>query len=224
VETLSTVVKIMLNGPDWFKAIGTPESAGTKLLSVAGDCGKPGVYEVEFGTTIREVLELVEAKSVQAVQIGGPSGACINPEMFDHRIAFEDLSTGGAFVIFGKDRDLLKDVVTNYIDFFTEESCSSCAPCRSLTVILRDKLNKLLNGFGTMNDIDELYRWGQFMKQANRCGLGQTAANPILTTIENFRPLYDALLTSDEDYISEFDMDKAVEESCKYVDRVPNVH
>lgn len=224
VETLSTVVKIMLNGPDWFKAIGTPESAGTKLLSVAGDCEKPGVYEFEFGTKVSEVLDLVGATSVQAVQIGGPSGVCINPEMFDKGISFEDLSTGGAFIVIGKDRDLLRDVVTNYIDFFIEESCSSCAPCRSLTMILRGKLQKLLNGHGTMNDIDELYKWGQFMKQANRCGLGQTAANPILTTIENFRPLYEALVKTDEDYMSEFDMNKAVEESCKYVDRIPNVH
>ncbi|MCD4725472.1 MAG: NAD(P)H-dependent oxidoreductase subunit E [Bacteroidales bacterium] len=224
VETLSTVVKIMLNGPDWFKAIGTPESAGTKLLSVAGDCKNPGVYEFEFGTKVSEVLDLVGATSVQAVQVGGPSGVCINPEMFDKGISFEDLSTGGAFIVIGKDRDLLRDVVTNYIDFFIEESCSSCAPCRSLTMILRGKLQKLLNGHGTMNDIDELYKWGQFMKQANRCGLGQTAANPILTTIENFRPLYEALVKTDEDYMSEFDMNKAVEESCKYVDRIPNVH
>ena len=81
-----------------------------------------------------------------------------------------------------------------------------------------------MNGFGTMKDIDELYSWSKYMKQANRCGLGQTAANPIMTTIENFRPLYEALVTTDEEYVSEFDMDKAVQASCNYVDRVPNIH
>jgi [NiFe] hydrogenase diaphorase moiety large subunit len=224
VETLSTVVKIMLHGADWFKAIGTRESAGTKLLSISGDCKTPGVYEVEYGMTINEMLELVGASSVQAVVVGGPSGTIINESMLNHTISFEELPTGGAMVIIGKDRNLLKEVVVEYMDFFIDESCSSCAPCRSLTVILKNKVEKLLNGFGTKNDIDELYSWGKYMKQANRCGLGQTAANPIMTTIENFRPLYEALVKTDADYVSEFNMDAAVEESCKYVDRVPNVH
>jgi [NiFe] hydrogenase diaphorase moiety large subunit len=224
VETLSLVVKIMLNGADWFKALGTRESAGTKVLSISGDCRKPGVYELEYGTTINEMLELVGATSVQAVQVAGPSGVCIGPDKFHQSIAFEDLPTGGAMVVIGKDRDLLKEVVLNYMDFFIDESCSSCAPCRSLTVILKNKLLKLMNGYGTAKDIDELYSWSKYMKQANRCGLGQTAANPIMTTIENFRPLYEALIKSEDDYVSEFDMDKAVQASCKYVDRVPNIH
>jgi [NiFe] hydrogenase diaphorase moiety large subunit len=224
VETLSNVVKIMINGADWFKAIGTRESAGTKVLSISGDCRKPGVYELEYGTTINEMLELVGATSVQAVQVAGPSGVCIGPDKFHQKIAFEDLPTGGAMIVIGKDRDLLKEVVLNYMDFFIDESCSSCAPCRSLTVILKNKLLKMMNGYGTAKDIDELYSWSKHMKQANRCGLGQTAANPIMTTIENFRPLYEALIKSEDDYVSEFDMDKAVQASCKYVDRVPNIH
>ncbi|MBE9483632.1 MAG: hypothetical protein IMY74_02225, partial [Bacteroidetes bacterium] len=224
VETLSTVVKIILHGADWFRAIGTEESAGTKVLSVSGDCRKPGVYEVEYGMTVNEMLEMVDADSVQAVQVAGPSGVCIGPDKFDQKISFEQLPTGGAMIVIGKDRDLLKEVALNYMDFFIEESCSSCAPCRSLTVILKNKLLKLMNGFGTMNDIDELYDWSKYMKQANRCGLGQTAANPIMTTIDNFRPLYEALVKTDDEFVSEFDMDKAVEASCKYVDRVPNVH
>lgn len=224
VETLSTVVKIMLHGAEWFKAIGTRESAGTKMLSISGDCKHAGVYEVEYGMTVREMLDMVGATSVQAVQVGGPSGACINESMFDQAISFEELPTGGAMIVIGKDRNLLREIVIPYMDFFIDESCSSCAPCRSLTVILKNKLVKLLNGYGTKTDIDELYTWGQYMKQANRCGLGQTAANPILSTIDNFRPLYEALVKTDEDYVSEFDMDKAVAGSCNYVGRVPNVH
>lgn len=223
VETLSTVVKIMLHGADWFKALGTRESAGTKVLSISGDCRKPGVYEVEYGITINDMLDMVGATSVQAVQVAGPSGVCIGPDKFHQKISFEELPTGGAMIVIGKDRDLLKDVVLNFMDFFIDESCSSCAPCRSLTIILKNKLIKLMNGYGTNKDIDELYSWSKYMKQANRCGLGQTAANPIMTTIENFRPLYEALVKTDDEYVSEFDMDKAVQASCNYVDRIPNI-
>ncbi len=220
VETLSAVVKVMVKGADWFKAMGTKESSGTKMLSVSGDCKNPGVYEIEWGMTIRELLEMAGATSVQAVQVGGPSGVCINPTQFHREIAFEDLATGGSMIVIGKNRNLLKDVVVNFMDFFIEESCSSCAPCRSLTVILRNKLQKILDGYGTRNDIRELHDWAKYMKLANRCGLGQTAANPVLSTIENFRPLYEDLVT-DEEFVSTFDLEAAVADSCEYVGRIP---
>ncbi len=223
VETLACVTKILLNGSDWFKAMGTKESAGTKLLSISGDCQKPGVYEVEWGMTIHEMLEMVGASSVQAVQVGGPSGSCIGPSQFTRKIAFEDLPTGGSMIVIGKGRDLLKDYVLNFMDFFIEESCSSCGPCRSLTVILRNKLLRILEGNGTRHDIDELYAWSKVGKAANRCGLGQTSANPIITTIENFRNLYDDLVQTNQEYLSIFNMDQAVAESCEVVGRVPNI-
>lgn len=221
VETLSAVVKIMVKGYDWFKAIGTRESAGTKLLSISGDCKHPGVYEVEWGMTIREMLEMAGASSVQAVQVGGPSGVCINPTQFHRTIAFEDLATGGSMIVIGKQRNLLTDVVVNFMDFFIEESCSSCAPCRALTVILRNKLQKILDGNGSVADINELHQWTKYMKAANRCGLGQTAANPILSTIENFRQLYEDLVASQEEFVSTFDLEAAVADSCDYVGRIP---
>jgi [NiFe] hydrogenase diaphorase moiety large subunit len=221
VETLSVVVKIMVKGAEWFKAMGTKESAGTKLLSISGDCKHPGVYEIEWGMTIRELLELAGATSVQAVQVGGPSGTCINPTQFHREISFEDLATGGAMIVIGKQRNLLKDVVVNFMDFFIEESCSSCAPCRSLTVILRNKLQKILNGHGSRKDINELYQWTKYMKASNRCGLGQTAANPILSTIENFRQLYEDLAVHEEEFVSTFNMEEAVADSCAYVGRIP---
>ncbi|HNQ84187.1 MAG TPA: NADH-ubiquinone oxidoreductase-F iron-sulfur binding region domain-containing protein, partial [Bacteroidales bacterium] len=221
VETLSAVVKIMVKGADWFKAMGTKESAGTKLLSVAGDCKHPGVYEIEWGTTIRELLEMVGATSVQAVQVGGPSGVCINPTQFHREIAFEDLATGGSMIIIGKQRNLLKEVVVNFMDFFIEESCSSCVPCRSLTVILKNKLQKILDGKGSRLDVNELYEWTKYMKAANRCGLGQTAANPVLSTIENFRQLYDDLVIPEEEFVSTFNLEAAVADSCAYVGRIP---
>jgi [NiFe] hydrogenase diaphorase moiety large subunit len=221
VETLSSVVKIMVKGADWFKAMGTKESAGTKLLSVSGDCKHPGVYEIEWGMTIRELLELVGATSVQAVQVGGPSGVCINPTQFQREIGFEDLATGGSMIVIGKQRNLLREVVVNFMDFFIEESCSSCAPCRSLTVILKNKLQKILDGKGSRADVNELYQWTKYMKAANRCGLGQTAANPILSTIENFRQLYEDLVIPEEEFVSTFDLEAAVADSCEYVGRIP---
>jgi [NiFe] hydrogenase diaphorase moiety large subunit len=221
VETLSAVVKIMVKGAEWFKAMGTKESAGTKLLSISGDCKHPGVYEIEWGMTIRELLELSGATSVQAVQVGGPSGTCINPTQFQREISFEDLATGGSIIVIGKQRNLLKEVVVNFMDFFIEESCSSCAPCRSLTVILRNKLQKILDGRGSRKDVNDLYQWTKYMKASNRCGLGQTAANPILSTIENFRQLYEDLVIPEEEFVSSFNMEEAVADSCAYVGRIP---
>jgi [NiFe] hydrogenase diaphorase moiety large subunit len=223
VETLCSVPKIILEGADWFKSMGTGESAGTKLLSISGDCNQPGVYEVEWGLTVKELLKMVGASDVQAVQVGGPSGTCIDPSQFNRSIAFEDLATGGSIIIIGKDRDLLKDYVLNFMDFFIEESCGSCAPCRSLNLILKNKLLKIMAGNGTKKDIDELLEWSQVGKATNRCGLGQTAANPIITTIEHFRSLYEGYIQTDSDFVSSFDMSQAVAESCEIVGRVPNI-
>ena len=223
VETLCKAVSVIDHSADWFLSFGTTDSSGTKLLSISGDCNKPGVYEVEWGTTIATLLKRVGTTDVQAVQIGGPSGVCINPSQFDRQISFEDLPTGGAMIIIGKERDLLHEYVLPYMEFFIEESCSSCVPCRSLTVILRNKLQKILDGKGTKKDIDELYTWSCYDRVANRCGLGQTAANPIITTIENFRELYDNLVTPEEVFISTFNMAEAVAESCEAVGRVPKL-
>lgn len=223
VETLCKVVPIILNEADWFKTLGTKESAGTKFLSISGHCKKPGVYEVEWGMTINEMLEMVGATSVQAVKVGGPSGTCIDPSHFGRSIAFEDLATGGSMIIIGEKHNLLQDFILPFTNFFIEESCGSCAPCRSLTMVLRDKLIKIMDGNGTRKDIDELYDWARLGKTANRCGLGQTAANPIITSIENFRNLYEDLVKTDEDYLSAFNMEQAVAESCEVVGRVPNI-
>ena len=223
VESLCSVVQIISEGADWFKSFGTSESAGTKLLSISGDCKKPGIYEVEWGITMRTLIERVGAKDVQAIQVGGPSGVCISPSKFNRRIAFEDLATGGALIFISKERDLLRDYVLNFMNFFIDESCGSCGPCRSLNVILRDKLLKILDGKGSKKDIDELHKWAGIGKSVNRCGLGQTAANPIITTLENFRHLYMSFVETRETFVSAFDMETAVAESCEAVGREPNL-
>ncbi len=222
VETLCAVAKVMHNGAKWYRSLGTLDSTGSKLVSVSGDCAKPGVYEIEWGFTVNEVLELVGATDVQAVQVGGPSGKCIAPKEFNRKLAYEDLATGGSLIIFNNKRDLIEDVVLNFTNFFIEESCGSCVPCRAMTVQFKKKLEKILNGNGVKQDIEQMLSWEKVM-QSNRCGLGQTAANPILSTINNFRELYDKKINKDKDFISDFDLKAAVAESCKTANRIPNI-
>jgi len=220
VESLSSVTKIISNGSEWFKSMGTKESSGTKLLSISGDLKYPGTFEVEWGMTINEMLEMAGATDVKAVQVGGPSGRLIGSNEFHRTICYEDLPTGGAMIVIGEDKSIL-DVVMNFMEFFIDESCGSCAPCRYLTVILRNKLKKIIDGKGVASDLDEIVHWGKQMKIANRCGLGQSAANPILTSIENFRLEYEAKIEKGKDFDTEFDLDSAIIESARAVGRFP---
>jgi [NiFe] hydrogenase diaphorase moiety large subunit len=218
VETLCAVVKVVLNGGDWYKEFGTIESTGTKLLSVSGDCHYPGVYEVEWGFSVNDIIEMVGAEHVQAVQVGGPSGACIAPNEFDRILGYEDLATGGSLIIIGEHRDVLKDVVLNFIEFFIDESCGSCTPCRTIPLMLRGKLKKILSGRGVMQDIMDMERWSLMMK-ANRCGLGHTAANPITSTLRNLRHLYLAKIQKEKEFDMGFDLESAREEALLATNR-----
>lgn len=223
VETLCSVVKVILNGADWYRSFGTAESTGTKLLSISGDCRNPGVYEVAWGFSVNDILEMVgKVGNVQAVQVGGPSGSLIAPNEFNRTLGYEDLATGGSLIIFGEQRDLLTEVVLNFTDFFIEESCGSCSTCRILPSVLRAKLLKILNARGVEQDIEDMVNWGKYLK-ASRCGLGQTAANPILSSIKNFRHLYEDKVQSRKDYDTGFDLSKAVKEACEITGRVPNI-
>jgi len=223
VETFCSAVKIIEEGAAWYKAMGIPESAGTKLLSISGDCKAPGIYEIEWGMTISEMFEMVGATEVQAVQVAGPSGICIPPSQFNRKIAIEDLPTGGSMIVIGKHRDILKEVVLNFMEFFEDESCGSCVTCRSFNMILRKQIEKVVEGHGIKTDIDNMIAWSEIIRKTTRCGLGQTSSNPITTTIKNFRELYDKRV-KDVDYQSDFDMHKAVAESCEVVGRIPNIH
>ena len=210
VETLCSVVQVMLHGPEWYNRLGTEKSKGTKVLCVSGDCAKPGIYEVEWGFSVNDILKEAGADDVQAVQVGGPSGACIGPGEFGRVLAYEDLATGGSFIIIGAQRDLLNDVVLNFARFFRAESCGSCVPCRALTGMAQVILERIIAGKGTAGDVERLGSWQKIMRN-NRCGLGQTALNPITTTIKNFRPLYDARLAQgDPRFEPSFDLAAAV--------------
>ena len=222
VETLAKVTKIMKKGNEWFVGLGTQESAGTKLMSISGDCHYPGVYEIEWGHSIYDILEMVGAEAVQAVQVGGPSGTLIGPNQLARHLGYEDLGTGGALIIFHESRDLLKEVVMNYTEFFIEESCGSCSTCRNIPVLLKDKLQKILDGHGVVQDIDDLLDWSKLLK-LSRCGLGHTAANPIVTSIQNFRHLYEKRVLRDREFETGFNLADAVRESCEAAGRPSNI-
>jgi [NiFe] hydrogenase diaphorase moiety large subunit len=222
VETFCSMVKIIENGSTWYRSLGTNESSGTKLLSISGDCEKPGVYEVEWGMTIREMLEMVGAKDVQAVQVAGPSGICVPTSQFDRKIAIEDLPTGGSMIVIGKHRDIINDVVLNFMEFFEEESCGSCVTCRSFNMILTKQVRKVVEGRAIKTDLDNMVAWSNIMRKTSRCGLGQTSGNPVLTTLENFPDLYKSRV-EDLEYKSDFDMDKAILEACEVVGRPARV-
>lgn len=220
VETLAVAAQIVVRGADWFKGLGTPKSAGTKLLSISGDCPRPGVYEIEFGTTVRELLELAGAPEAKAVQVGGPSGACVPRSGFDRKICFSDLATGGSVIVFGPDRDIF-EVVGNFMDFFIEESCGWCVPCRAGNVLLKKKFEKVIQGRASEQDLADLEEWGKLVKCTSRCGLGQTSPNPILTTLQNFRALYEAKIQKGRGFVPDFDLAAAIQEGCAAANRQP---
>ncbi|RFT16969.1 MAG: Group 3d [NiFe] NAD-reducing hydrogenase subunit HoxF [Candidatus Saccharicenans subterraneus] len=218
VETLATATQIITRGASWFRSMGTPVSAGTKLLSVSGDCERPGIYEVEYGLTVKELLEMVGAKDTLAVQVGGPSGNCISEAGFGRKICFSDLPTGGSIIIFNRGRDLFS-VVRNFLDFFIEESCGWCVPCRAGNVLLKKKFEKIASGLGTVQDLKEIEAWGKIIKSMSRCGLGQTSPNPVLTTLASFRELYESRVNKEADFIPEFDLSRAVAEASAITGR-----
>jgi [NiFe] hydrogenase diaphorase moiety large subunit len=222
VETLAKVVKIVKKGNAWFRELGTPDSSGTKLLSISGDCRFPGVYEIQWGHSIYDILQMVGATETQAVQVGGPSGILINANQLPRKLGYEDLGTGGSLIIFHESRDLIREVVMNFTEFFIEESCGSCSTCRNTPVLLKQKLQKILDGHGVVQDIDDLLEWSKNLK-FSRCGLGHTAANPIVTSIQNFRHLYERLVQRDREYDTGFSLNEAVRESCEAANRLPIV-
>jgi [NiFe] hydrogenase diaphorase moiety large subunit len=186
VETLATVPHVLLRGGKWYSEVGTCTSTGSKLFSVSGDCNKPGVYELDWGTTVQELLDEVDAVDTKAVQIGGASGICVPKSQFDRKICYEDIGTGGSVMIFNESRDMLK-VLKNFMEFFAEESCGQCTPCRIGNVKLLEGVEKIEEGDYTFRQINQLKDLCQTMKVASKCGLGQSSPNPFLTILENFK-------------------------------------
>lgn len=186
VETLAAIPHIVDKGGNWFKTFGTDKSTGSKLFSVSGDCEKPGVYELPWGTTINELIDIVVAKNTKAVQIGGASGICVPKSQFDRLLAYEDATTGGSVIIFNETRNMLK-VLRNFMEFFVEESCGQCTPCRIGNVKLLEGVKMIERGEFTFKYINTLKELGKTMQVASKCGLGQSSPNSFLSILENFK-------------------------------------
>jgi [NiFe] hydrogenase diaphorase moiety large subunit len=195
VESYCTAALILRHGADWFRGRGTERSSGTKLLSVSGDCARPGIYEYPLGVSVRQVLEDCGARDTIAVQAGGPSGVCLGQDDFDRRIAFEDIETGGAFLVFDSSRDVF-EIARHYAHFFAEESCGFCTPCRVGTSLLRNLMDKIRDGKGSQHDLRTIEELAGLLHNASHCGLGESAGRPLLGTLERFRPAYERRLGS----------------------------
>ena len=217
VETLAASCLIAQHGGAWYARLGTAKSAGTKLFSVSGDVEYPGIYEYPFGVTVQQVLDDAGAKNTQAVQISGPSGVCVAVGEFNRKIAFEDIATAGAFMVFNDNRDMF-EVARNFTHFFAHESCGFCTPCRVGTQIVARLMDKLATHHGSPYDINEMFKMHRLMQGASHCGLGNSACNPLFDTLNKFRPAYERRLKSLE-YEPAFDLDAALSQARQMTGR-----
>ena len=208
VETFCSAALAMQMGAENYRAIGTAKSSGSKLISVSGDCPRPGIYEYPFGVSVREVLDDCGAANARAVQVSGPSGVCVAESEFDRKLGFEDLPTAGAFMVFDDSRDLF-EVARNFVHFFAHESCGFCTPCRVGTAMLKATMDKIAAGLGTQYDLGEIEHLDHVLQTSSHCGLGRTACNPVLHTLKHFRPAYESRLKSLE-FEPAFDLDGAL--------------
>lgn len=186
VETLVTTARILAKGADWFRTFGLDKSSGSKLYSISGDCERPGVYEYPIGITIAELLREVGGESAKAVAMGGASGRVVPAADFEKTVAFTDAPTGGSIIVFGKDRDML-DVAENFLEFFVEESCGQCTPCREGNRKLLEAVRMLQNGECSIAYVRTIEGLAETMQIASKCGLGQSSPNAFLSIIDNFK-------------------------------------
>ena len=186
VETLAWVACILSRSGQWFKSVGTERSTGYKLFSVSGDCREPGVYEFPMGITVGDLIEKVGGAGAKAVQIGGASGHCLPASEFTRKIAFEDIATGGSIIVLGPGRDMLA-VAKNFMEFFVEESCGQCTPCRIGNAKLLEGIEMLERGECSMAYLRELMALGETMQLASKCGLGQSSPNAFVSILKHFK-------------------------------------
>ncbi|MEM5780342.1 MAG: NADH-ubiquinone oxidoreductase-F iron-sulfur binding region domain-containing protein, partial [Lawsonibacter sp.] len=200
VETCANICPIIWNGADWFSAIGSEKSKGTKVFALGGKIRNTGLVEVPMGTTLREIIEdigggIPNGKKFKAAQTGGPSGGCIPAEHFDTPIDYDNLAAigtmmgSGGLIVMDEDTCMV-DIAKFFLEFTVEESCGKCTPCRVGTKRLLELLNKITEGRGTMEDLDRIEELASFIKTNSLCGLGQTAPNPVLSTLRYFRDEY----------------------------------
>ena len=200
VETLASVPTILRNGADWYRAIGTPKSAGTKVFALAGRVVNTGLIEVPMGVTLRDIVfeiggGIIGGAKFKAVQTGGPSGGCIPAEFLDMSVDYESLAQAGSIMGSGgmivmDETSCMVDVAKYFMDFCREESCGKCIPCRVGTVQLWGLLDKITRGEAVPADLDTLEHLADMVKSTSLCGLGQSAPNPVFSTLRYFRDEY----------------------------------
>jgi [NiFe] hydrogenase diaphorase moiety large subunit len=217
VETLFAATYIARFGADWFRASGTEQSTGTKLLSVSGDCARPGIYEYPLGVTVGQVIEDCGAGHAQAAQLAGAAGTIVPGDEFDTRISYEDVDTGGAFMVFGPERDLL-DMVRNFMHFFAHESCGFCTPCRVGGTLLKNLVDKVYAGRAGEYDLQKIRDICALMRDTSHCGLGAATPNPVMSTLEKFPSIYRRRLCT-SDYEPAFDLEAELEEARRITGR-----
>ncbi|MBE6599535.1 MAG: NADH-quinone oxidoreductase subunit F, partial [Ruminococcaceae bacterium] len=200
VETYANIAQIILNGPEWFASMGTETSKGTKVFALGGKITNTGLVEIPMGTTLREVVEEIgggvpNGKKFKAAQTGGPSGGCIPASLIDTPIDYDNLIKigsmmgSGGLIVMDEDSCMV-DIAKFFLEFTVDESCGKCAPCRIGTVRLLEILNKITDGNGELEDLDKLEELANYIKSASLCGLGQTAPNPVISTLRYFRDEY----------------------------------
>ena len=200
VETFANVPQIILRGAEWFASMGTEKSKGTKVFALGGKIKHTGLVEIPMGTTLREIIEdigggIPNGKKFKAAQTGGPSGGCIpaslidTPVDYDNLIAIGCMMGSGGLIVMDEDTCMV-DMAKFFLEFTVDESCGKCTPCRVGTKRLLEKLDKITKGNGTLKDIDELEELCYYIKNNSLCGLGQTAPNPVLSTLKFFRDEY----------------------------------
>jgi NADH:ubiquinone oxidoreductase subunit F (NADH-binding) len=200
VETLANIPQIVLNGGAWFSKIGTPRCTGTKCFSLTGKTNNPGLIEVPMGTTLREVVleiggGIPEGRKFKAVLVGGPSGGCLPDTLLDLPIDYDSLTKVGAIMGSGgivvlDDKDCMVDTAKFFTEFCVDESCGKCTPCRAGLARVKEMFDAITQGNGRVEDVATLEKTGVYIRDASLCGLGQTAPNPVLTTLRYFRDEY----------------------------------
>jgi bidirectional [NiFe] hydrogenase diaphorase subunit len=204
VETFANIAPIIRSGPEWFAALGTAKSKGTKVFSLTGKVRHTGLVEVPMGTTLRQIVEAIgggtpDGSPIKAVQTGGPSGGCIPAELFDTPVDYESLTQlgsimgSGGMIVMDQANNMV-DVARFYMEFCMDESCGKCVPCRAGTVQMYRLLTKIIQGTATEEDLRRLESLCDLVRHTSLCGLGQTAPNPVLSTLRYFRQEYEARL------------------------------
>jgi len=247
VETLCAVPRILSMSLDKYLKIGTKATKGTKLLSVSGDCKKPGIYEIEWGMKLVDFLKLIEADNPYMILFNGYAGECLSPADFDREISGENLladhiqfkwndpieysrkmsaiglRSGGSFMVFNNQRDLMS-IFENITNFFVAESCGICAPCRTGNFLLTKKLKKIMLCHAEKSDLEELTKWSHIIKQSSRCGLGKTSTNCLLSAMLKFPGEFNKCVLAKSDFNKSFDLNKVTKDYNTIINEIEKVH